>query len=134
MRSLTILQLKIELKLAASLIKSKKPLYRSAQSQRSVAEWKDKEINKNCSELETQVAKLRFEFRHKHIVYCLLRGKSREQIERKKEPCNDFCPKNPYCCHKASEKEIEKLFTHYAELLSKEVKEATSETLCAHAS
>lgn len=32
------------------------------------------------------ISRMKWEYRHKHIVYCLLRGRTMEQIEKKNRP------------------------------------------------
>jgi len=55
---------------------------------------------------------LRYKARHKHIVYCLLRGKTIDQIESKVRPGNEHSK-------------------YYVEQLLKEFQGADNETLCA---
>ena len=46
--------------------------------------------NRKLSEIEYTVFRLKYEFRHYHIAYCELRGRTREQIEipSKSNPAN----------------------------------------------
>lgn len=64
-----LLNLKTELKKLAQEIKTNRPLWKESQRQGKY-EWKYNPIN------------LASDFRHKHIAYCLLRGRTLEQIER----------------------------------------------------
>lgn len=48
--------------------------------------------------------KLKFEFRHKHIAYCLLRGTDREKIEN---PAKDNLPDEDYIKEIINEHKIE---------------------------
>lgn len=66
--------LKAELKVLAAVIRTDRKNYRKAQSEGNDPGW-------------TAVAKLGkaiYEFRHKHIAYCSLRGRDRDAIERPK--------------------------------------------------
>ncbi len=42
----------------------------------------DKRNGRSLSSIENDINHLKYEFRHLHIAYCEIRGKSREQIER----------------------------------------------------
>ena len=68
-----LLKMKEELKQLASDIRNgkrgRKPKFRTDDV---IEDWKD--LNWN-----------RYEFRHKHIAYCTIRGRSRQQIERPRE-------------------------------------------------
>ena len=124
MRSLTLLKLKQELKLMASLIRPKRRLFRENQSAYDKGGVFNSELWKNTRQLDQELGRLRFDFRHKHIVYCLLRGRTREQIEKMKEPCGKFCPKNRFCCNKPDEDTITKLLSEYTKLISEETQNA----------
>jgi hypothetical protein len=71
-----LLGLKEELKQLAKSIKKAKPEFKEAQRKLGY----DSMINSL-----RKLYKLRYEFRHKHIVYCQLRGRTREQIEVPRE-------------------------------------------------
>lgn len=64
--------LKDELKALVVTIRTTRKTVRENMS-KGLPSWKE----------QTQLADAKFEFRHKHIVYCLLRGRTREQIENK---------------------------------------------------
>ena len=64
--------LKTQLKEWAFSIKSNKPLFK--QAQRDGSDLK--------SDLEMQLWRLKFEYRHHHIAYCEMRGRTRDQIEK----------------------------------------------------
>ena len=135
MKSMTLLKLKNELKLTADLIKQKKPIFRQAVSVTTKAGGDTSWHNKELGAIEAELAKLRFDFRHRHIVYCLIRGRTREQIE-KRVPCKPVygkCEDNPHCCNKPSEKKIHELLNHYTQLIAEETKEVCHETVCASA-
>lgn len=72
---------------------------------KEIREWKNnrkedkrKELSMKLSTIEDIVFSKKFEFRHKHIVYCLLRGQLYEEIERKT---------NKYTCKKKIKNYIE---------------------------
>jgi|SRR5581483_1377318 len=105
-----IKKMKSELKLLAQQIKTQKPEYRQTQSayDKSSREYeitygsrkgtrynaKDHEIGQKADKLKSSVESIRYEFRHKHIAYCLLRGRSLQQIESKGERCDLAVQKN----------------------------------------
>ena len=65
-------------------------------------------------------------FRHNHIAYCLLRGKTMEQIEKpgKKPRCsNERC----YCCNKPDMSIVYSILNDYKKKLEEESKENESE-------
>jgi hypothetical protein len=96
--------LKQELKLLVASIREHKCKFKDLQRSGS-SSWE--EWSKLC--------KSQFEFRHKHIAYCLLRGRTLEQIESS----GSRCPKEKcYCCNKPDLKYVEKLLV---ELKEKEV-------------
>jgi hypothetical protein len=74
---------KAELKELASMIKIKTRNYRAAQSEASGGNKKGVEEPKWTNDMSLWRA--RHEFRHKHIVMSLIRGKTREQIEKPKD-------------------------------------------------
>jgi hypothetical protein len=60
--------------------------------------WKSKRKFKNRGDfplwdIENRVRTRKYEFRHRHIAYCQLRGRLREQIER---PAPDNLPNERY--------------------------------------
>jgi len=78
MKSMTLLKLKNELKLTADLIKQKKPIFRQAVSVTTKAGGDTSWHNKELGAIEAELAKLRFDFRHRHIVYCLIAEETKE--------------------------------------------------------
>lgn len=85
--SFKIKQLKQELKVLAALIKEQKVRYKNCQRATSATHnqmwsdfWKWERENSNPS---SRI------YRHKHIAYCLLRGKKYEQIENKVREGNE---------------------------------------------
>jgi len=64
-----IQKLKNELKSLASNIKETK---KSRKEPRTESLWK----------IQSRIDSSKYEFRHKHIAYCLLRGRTMEQIEK----------------------------------------------------
>lgn len=64
------IKLKIELKTLAFEIRANRNILKDAQ-RKGIADWKTHANLRNS----------RWEFRHKHIIASLLRGKTREQIE-----------------------------------------------------
>jgi hypothetical protein len=71
-----IKDLKAELKAMAAQIKENRPKFRQGQSEIS-----KKISTKSVWDLYGEFPMPSYTFRHKHIVYCLLRGRTREQIE-----------------------------------------------------
>ena len=120
MPSLVLLNLKTELKLAAHLIKEKKAIWRKLNSRLAktggeLTPYRNGELGS----LETQIAKLQWAFRSKHIAYCMLRGKTLEQIEGKKGPCKaPYCKATERCdaCGKYKVVKIIELYAEYAKL------------------
>jgi hypothetical protein len=126
----TLKSLKEELKQLAADIKVGKPAFKDTQRnlshlciQLGIANlsWYErwtktkhiKEYNDAVSDMgrkETTLAKMRYEYRHKHIVYCILRGKTRDQIEKPKEQ------------NKPNEKYLGELTEHYMFLVEEEAK------------
>ena len=76
--------LKQELKTLAATIKSTKPTFRKAQSTFDKTTPYSPELFSEARNLETSLGRAQFEFRHKHIVYCLMRGRTRNEIEQPK--------------------------------------------------
>jgi len=81
--------LKEELKAIAVKIKSSKSEYKKQQSKIS-KEKIDFSISKECIDffhkhilLENSIFSFKEMYRHKHIAYCLLRGRKYEEIENK---------------------------------------------------
>lgn len=101
------LELKSKLKTLAKEIRQIRHAYKEAQRQ-GTGYWK----------LLTELTKRQYEFRHKHIVASMLRGKSYEQIERKTR--NDNQPDWDY---------IEKLKELYA--VERRIENDIPETVCA---
>jgi hypothetical protein len=64
--------LKSELKALVSEIRKTRKFVREGMSQ-GIPVWKE----------QVRLIDLKHEFRHKHIAYCVLRGRTREQIEAK---------------------------------------------------
>jgi len=123
MRTVALLKLKNELKLTADLIRSKRKLFREAVSSLSktggnTSIWH----NKDLRTLVGQIGKLVWDFRHKHIAFCVLRGKIRDQIEK------------PSKGNEPDEAQIEKIIAEYMHLIAEETRAITHETLRASAS
>ena len=64
-------KLKFELQELAERIKALK----SHRKENNRGEWK-------LWQLEYNISKMKYEFRHKHIAYCLLRGTEYDQVEK----------------------------------------------------
>jgi len=45
----------------------------------------DKRGGRSLDDIENDIRKLKFKFRHHHIAYCEMRGRTREQIEQPAE-------------------------------------------------
>lgn len=113
-------KLKQELKEIASQLKTNKPLYRKTVSayDKSSKEQvdkrgnkyltKDSEIGNQAYKLLSTVAKAKHEFRHKHIAYCLLRGRTMEQIESSGVRCGNQ-KKHSYSCNCPNMKYVEEI-------------------------
>lgn len=52
--------------------------------------------HKYAGNLQSKLISLRYEFRHKHIAYCMLRGKKLEQIEKGGHKTTPSGVNNPY--------------------------------------
>jgi len=85
---------KAELKVLASTIRSTRTQFKEAQ-RAGTDIWK----------LSSALSTAQYEFRHKHIAYCLLRGRTRDEIEQPRKRCEKKC----YCCNKPNEDYILKL-------------------------
>lgn len=70
-----LLKAKTEIKRLAAVIKENKPKYKQAQRENSEDRWK----------IGGVVARAQFDVRHLGIAYGLLRGRTRDQIEKPKE-------------------------------------------------
>ena len=76
-------------------LKLKKELKKLAKE---IRYWKSKRKQDNrgnysLQNIETSVRTRKYEFRHRHIAYCQLRGRLREQIE---QPASDNLPNERY--------------------------------------
>jgi hypothetical protein len=95
-----IKKMKLELKELAKQIKTEKPEYRSTvslydKSQVECMGWnkkpyigKDPKLADKIWKLSSSIDKARQEFRHKHIAYCLARGRTLAQIESSGQRCS----------------------------------------------
>lgn len=72
--------LKQELKELALTIKNDKIAYKESQRIASYAIY---------SEFAREIPKLSYSYRHKHIAYCMLRGKAYEKVEPKVKEGNE---------------------------------------------
>lgn len=124
-----ILKLKAELKVLAEQIKTVKFNTRQDQSafdkqyplRHEYSQWKILKDNeqfrtaqKECWNNQSNLYQARFDFRSKHIAYCMLRGKTLEQIEPKIKNENDPI-------HSAVRKEAARIVT---EIVQKEAADA----------
>ena len=120
-KSATLNRLKSELKNLTATIKVEKPAYRTAYSEaaRDIGPWSA--VTTHGSEL----GNAQYEFRHKHIVYCLLRGRTMEQIENKPRCANEkgYC----YKCNHPNKKRIETELAEFQEAMEKEKAAALNE-------
>ncbi len=96
------LEVKNELKLLAQVIKFKKHNHRASVSQSMGGNKKEWPEPKEVIEFTHGLYYATYEYRHKHIVMSLMRGKTREQIEKPKED------------NKPNEAYIKKLLEEYA--------------------
>jgi hypothetical protein len=96
-----LIGLKEELKQLARDIKIEKPNFKEVQRNFS----KNYVNYDNLIENLIKLHRFRYEFRHKHIVYCQLRGRRREQIELPRED------------NKPNEKYIDELMEKYGKTL-----------------
>lgn len=120
----TLKSLKAELKQLSKDITETKALHKGAQRACSksgidLVPWNERktkvtpEMTQQSSDRWhqfCQLGKLQYDFRHKHIVYCTLRGRTRDQIEKPKEH------------NKPNEKYLGELTEHYMFLAEEEVK------------
>ena len=122
MRLQTLMSLKLELKSFAQSIRENRSSFRAKQSHhdkewsRQTPEWAN-QLKKEIYTHHNELVKARYEFRHKHIVYCLLRGRTMAQIESSKK---QKCEKDCYCCNKPSQKYLDSLFTKFSTKLKGE--------------
>lgn len=86
-------ELKQELKNLAVSLKEKKPAFRKMQSDLSKHTEGEAPTENEVTMAMHHVWRAKYDYRHKHIVYCLIRGRTRDEIERPKEsnmPDEDF--------------------------------------------
>ena len=69
----------------------------------------DKRNGRELYEIEWDIARLKFKFRHHHIAYCEMRGRTREQIE---------CPREN---NLPVQREIDRIKNDWMELLDEDV-------------
>lgn len=81
MKSIVISNLKSELKTYASEIRSTRQSFKATQREISATATYSPELWKKVNALEKTLVETRDLFRHKHIAYCLVRGRTIEQIE-----------------------------------------------------
>ena len=133
--SIALKSLKEELKNLAKDIKTSKPEYRGAQSTISklcnshnlqyLSWWERHQKSKNIEEFKVaekakwdsgaKLGKAQYEFRHRHIAYCLVRGTPIEKIET--------LPKDRIRTNIPDMKYVEKLVAELkAKLVEEEVK------------
>ena len=115
MKSIVIARIKSELKELVQNIRKSKPEFRQAQSICSKAYSEPNRIA-ICKAEKTLVQAQR-EFRHQHIAYCLVRGKSLEQIE---PSSSKRCADNCFCCNKPNMKDVNQLLEQYKKELADE--------------
>ena len=108
-------KIKEDLKNLAHNIRAIRRAERESQSKNQP--YKTPELKPTCCK-ERWVGAMSWEFRHRHIAYCLLRGTARELIERPKEE------------NKPREDYIEKYLAEYRAACTPEVPHE-AETLCA---
>lgn len=72
------LKTKEELKVIAARIKETRPKFKEGQRTNDNNAWR----------MNMQLIKDAYDFRHKHIAYCMLRGRKYEEIERSFRPYN----------------------------------------------
>lgn len=96
-KPLTRQDIKTELKNLVTIIKTEKPAYRSAWSAYDKSKVKKEGKYGSYLEGDSELYKkidgrplwnAQHEFRHKHIAYCLARGRTLEQIEPGSAGCN----------------------------------------------
>ena len=88
---------KFYLKVLANQIRDFKNELRQYYKDRNALKFekfKEKYDGRECFSIEKDIRKAKYEFRHQHITYCLVRGRSYEQIEQKvrenNEPNEDY--------------------------------------------
>ena len=92
-----IFRLKGELKVLAQTITDNKKKFKDEQRQGSVDRWKT----------DLALCQAQYQYRHKHIVRCLLRGRTMSQIENVDRTIE------PYCHNKPSQQYIDTLMKEY---------------------
>lgn len=131
MKSVTIQTIKAELKKLAESIKKTKPEYRSTLSAFDKTKVKkesrygsiyyegDEKLGSSAYNLFKELGTAQYEFRHKHIAYCLARGRTMEQIESSGKRCaNEKC----YCCNKPNMEYVNTFLETYKKGLDDEKK------------
>lgn len=78
-------ELKIELKTLAASLKEKKPAFRKMQSDRSKFTEAKAPTENEITNAMHHLWDAKYNYRHKHIVYCMIRGRSRDEIEQPSE-------------------------------------------------
>ncbi len=78
-------ELKIELKKLAAGLKEQKPAFRKMQSDRSKSTEAKAPTENEIAKAMHHLWRTKYDYRHQHIVYCLIRGRSRDEIEQPKE-------------------------------------------------
>lgn len=120
-KSATLNRLKSELKTLAATIKVEKPAYRNAYSEaaRDIGPWSV------VAPHQRALGEAQSIFRYLHIVYCMLRGRTLEQIENTPRCANEkgHC----YKCNHPPMKLIEAKLVEYRAEMDKE-RAASEET------
>jgi uncharacterized membrane protein len=113
-KSATLNRLKAELKTLAATISVEKPAYRTAYSEaaRDIGPWSA------VGPHQTAMCRAQHEFRHRHIAYCLLRGRTMDQIENTDRCANEkgHC----YMCNHPNQKYIDQLLEECRAEMAKE--------------
>ncbi len=78
-------ELKQELKTLAARLKEQKPAFRKMQSAQSKSTEAKAPSENDVLLAMRSMWRNKYEYRHKHIVYCLARGRSRDEIEQPSE-------------------------------------------------
>lgn len=116
-KSAALNRLKAELKILASTIKVEKPAYRTAYSEaaRDIGPWTTVQSH------NLALGTAQYEFRHRHIVFCLLRGRTMEQIENTSRCANEkgHC----YVCNHPNQKYLNQLLEAAKAEMEQEIKE-----------
>lgn len=105
MKSITISNLKTELKSYAAEIRAMRIEYKELQ--REITKGYTSALSKKKWDMECAMWKVRYEFRHKHVAYCQLRGKTLDRIE-------------PNSKSKPNQKYLDELMAQYLKALSAE--------------